>query len=214
MTAALRSLRLGLESDSIGNPVQPTGQRVPVLHRLDFLREQQKRGLESVLAVLGMLQDAPAHPIDHRPMPPHQRIKNDLIAGAEESFDQFPVGSVHQSLGRHPACQAAQIRAQCCRCHVCPALWASFRDSSSRRGGEVVKNLDLLTSRKRERGMFLSVAYASGSSNGSVNARRVRAAGPRRFRAPPAPRRAPPRGPRASRTRSARCNPRSNGPPG
>src|SRR6266481_8917322 len=108
----------------MGNAVEPTRPRVSVLHRPELLGQKQKRGLECVLAVLRMLQDAPANAIDHRPMPTYQGLEYHIVASGEVAFDEFPVRPVHYRFGGHSPCYAAEKVTQLRGCHVCPTkLW-------------------------------------------------------------------------------------------
>ena len=69
VTAARGGLGPGLERRPVGDPVQPTRQGVVLANCAQLVSEHEKGGLESVLGVLDPLQNAPADPINHRPVP-------------------------------------------------------------------------------------------------------------------------------------------------
>ena len=55
--------------------------------------EDEEGGLEGVLGVMGVAQDATADAQHHRPMPAHECLERILILPANESFQQLAVGA-------------------------------------------------------------------------------------------------------------------------
>src|SRR5262249_16488786 len=88
-------------------------------NRLPFPSEDQEGGLEGILGILLLAQDAPADAVDHRPVPAHDGLEDGLVAPGEGSFDELPVGLVSQRFRDHPPREATEEGAQVCRGHTC-----------------------------------------------------------------------------------------------
>src|SRR6516164_4196497 len=103
-------------------------------NRAKSLRQHQAGGLESVFGILVVLQDAPADPVDHRPVPAHDGLENGFVLPREKPLDKLPVGLVSERCRHHPPRQATQEVAYVCRCHVClsPPCPCSPYSSSAR----------------------------------------------------------------------------------
>jgi hypothetical protein len=54
--------------------------------------EDEKRGLEGVLGILMVGQDAAAYTPDHRAMPPHKGREAGVVALFDEAAEEFPIG--------------------------------------------------------------------------------------------------------------------------
>jgi hypothetical protein len=63
----------GAHRQAVGHPIQPTAHSLPPVDRAGLLREDQEGGLEGILGVVQIAQDAPAHTQYHRPVPFQQR---------------------------------------------------------------------------------------------------------------------------------------------
>ena len=74
---AVHGLRLE-RSRVVGHPIEPVADHRAGHDRRGFLDQDEKGGLESVLGVGLVAEDAPAHPQDHRPVPPGQRLERGL----------------------------------------------------------------------------------------------------------------------------------------
>ena len=75
----------------VGDPVEPAPQHLPVADGAGLAGEDQKRGLEGVLSVVGIVQYAPADAQYHRPVRPHDGLECSLIAVRHESLQQPPL---------------------------------------------------------------------------------------------------------------------------
>ena len=64
----------------------------PAPDRAGLLDQDEEGGLEGVLGVVGVAQDAPADGQDHRPVPRHQRLEGRRIALGEEAVEELRVG--------------------------------------------------------------------------------------------------------------------------
>jgi hypothetical protein len=76
--------------------VQPAGQRVGLAYRSGLSSEDEEGGLEGVLGVGLVAQDAAADVQDHRAVPPQEGRESRLVPLAEEPPEQFLVaGAPH-----------------------------------------------------------------------------------------------------------------------
>jgi hypothetical protein len=91
----------GLERHAVSHAVQPAGQGSVPAQAAQVLGEDEEGGLEGVLGVLGVLQDAPADAVDHRAVALHHGVKRRLVPGGKDPFDEVPVGLVGEQLRRH-----------------------------------------------------------------------------------------------------------------
>ena len=94
----------GPQGDASSDPQEPAGQGVPPPDRPRPRCQDQERGLEGILGVVGVAQDVAADIEDHRPMPCHQRLEcrlGGLAAPSEESIQELGVGEVpgHPDMG-------------------------------------------------------------------------------------------------------------------
>jgi hypothetical protein len=70
--------------------VEPGGDLLAAHDRGGLPRQDQERGLEGVLGVVGIAEDASAGAQHHRPVPAHQlgeRLLGGLVAPRQESFE-------------------------------------------------------------------------------------------------------------------------------
>src|SRR5262249_32106126 len=77
---------------TIRNSVKPACQGLFFTNGARLLRQDEKRGLESVLGVVDVAQRAQAEAQDHWPMPPHQLSKGGVVAIVQEGAEQCTVG--------------------------------------------------------------------------------------------------------------------------
>jgi hypothetical protein len=63
--------------------------------------EDEKRGLEGVLGILMIGQDAAAYTPDHRPMPPYKGLEGGFVPLFDEAAEEFPVGRSGRVLLKH-----------------------------------------------------------------------------------------------------------------
>jgi hypothetical protein len=102
----------GVEGGAPGHAVQPGAQIDPPGVPWGFADQDQERGLESILSVGGVAQQAPADAEHHRSMPAHQGRKRLLVLLVEESLQQLPVALVLGGVGVRQPEQLAQAYAR------------------------------------------------------------------------------------------------------
>jgi hypothetical protein len=83
-----------------GDGPQPLVDRLAPGDDSGLAGQDQESGLEDVLGVVLVAQDAPANGQDHAPVAAHQGLKGGLFTPADEAFQQLPVGRFP---GRPPA---------------------------------------------------------------------------------------------------------------
>jgi len=94
----------------VGNAVQPTAQRLALANRTCLASQDEERGLEGVLSVLSMVQDAAAHAQHHRTMTLHQRGECRFRSLVQEAFEQLLIGErIDRLPGGHGAEMAEEI---------------------------------------------------------------------------------------------------------
>ncbi len=69
----------------VRDPIEPGGHRIPVPEGACLAHQDQKRRLERVLDVLGLLEPAPTDRQDHRPVTRDQLSKRRLVAKGDEA---------------------------------------------------------------------------------------------------------------------------------
>ncbi len=102
--AAFRGHRLRLECSVERDSIQVVADARPILQRVALADEHHERGLERVVRIGGVAEDAAAGAQHHRGVPADQRGERGLVAVVEESGEQFAVrGGVRVEAGRHAA---------------------------------------------------------------------------------------------------------------
>ena len=74
------------------NLIQPAGQSVSPSDRPGPLHHHQEGGLEGILGVIGIAEDAAADAQHHRPVPRHQRLEGAGISLFDEAVKELRVG--------------------------------------------------------------------------------------------------------------------------
>ena len=80
---------IGPDRHAVGHPIEPGPQRDAAADRTRFLDEDQERGLEGILGVVRILQDAPADAQDHRPVTRHQDLERRGVIPGGEALEQL-----------------------------------------------------------------------------------------------------------------------------
>jgi hypothetical protein len=88
----------GFHGDAISGTVEPTSQGALVAQGGGVADEHEKRGLESVLSVLLVAQDAATDAHHHRTVPANERSERDFIAASGESVQQLLIALVLTAL--------------------------------------------------------------------------------------------------------------------
>ena len=70
-------------------------------------------------------KDATAHPHDHRPVPPDERLKGDVVALADECVQKLFVGQAHRIAQKHESAQMLNDSFRLAQCHSVPFVDAS-----------------------------------------------------------------------------------------
>jgi hypothetical protein len=94
VAVAPAGVAFGAKGGAVSGAVQPTHQGFPLADRGGLPRQDQERGLQGILGVLGVVQDAPANLLHHRPMSLDQLREGVLIAAEEEQFQQLSIRQV------------------------------------------------------------------------------------------------------------------------
>jgi hypothetical protein len=72
-------------SGSVGNPnrnaMKPRGDRPSISDTTSVSDEDEEGCLKRVLSVVIVTEDPPANPVDHRPVPLHERSKREIRGG-------------------------------------------------------------------------------------------------------------------------------------
>jgi hypothetical protein len=93
----------------IGNPVEPVAQTFLVADSAGAARQHKEGGLEGVLGVVLVAEDAAAHAQDHGPVSLNQGGESGLVAVVGEALEQLTVAKTVGSFGR---CQLAEVAEQ------------------------------------------------------------------------------------------------------
>src|SRR5437660_354169 len=105
-------------SQAEGNRVQPWPDGFVPAQRPGFSGQNDERGLEDIVYVRRMTQDAPAHRMDQRAMPLYQRCESGLIAPAGETLQQLAIGQrVRRFRAGNPA-EVAKDKMECGGSHA------------------------------------------------------------------------------------------------
>ena len=91
--APVLPLRAGLQlrRHPPSDAVQPGTECVGPAQPTRLAHQHQERGLESVVGVVTVVQQAPAHAEHHWAMPPYQRREGCLVALVGEPFEELPI---------------------------------------------------------------------------------------------------------------------------
>jgi hypothetical protein len=80
----------------MSDAVQPVRHHSSWHHGCGLASEDEKRGLEGVLGILMVGQDAAADTPDHRAMPPHKGLEGGFVPLFDEAAEEFPIGRSDQ----------------------------------------------------------------------------------------------------------------------
>src|SRR5262249_54686399 len=92
-----------MECRLMGDAVQPVRHHRWWHNGCGLASEDEKRGLEGVLGILMVGQDAAADTPDHRAMPPHKGREGGFVALVDEAAEEFPIGRSGLVLLQHNA---------------------------------------------------------------------------------------------------------------
>jgi hypothetical protein len=81
-----------LEGDPPRYAMEPAAQRILDPERCRLTRQQAKGRLERVIGVVGIAEDPPADPKDHRAMAVHQRLERQHLAPGHVTLQDLGVG--------------------------------------------------------------------------------------------------------------------------
>jgi hypothetical protein len=76
----------------MSDAVQPVRHQSSWHDGCGLASEDEERGLEGVLGILVVGQDAAAYTPDHRAMPPHKGREGGFVALFDEAAEEFPIG--------------------------------------------------------------------------------------------------------------------------
>jgi hypothetical protein len=88
----LGSLFAGLQGGSPGHAIKPAGQRFWFADGPCFAEKNEERGLESILRIMAIMEDAATDTQNHWPMTPHQGFKRRIFTMSEERCNQLRIG--------------------------------------------------------------------------------------------------------------------------
>jgi hypothetical protein len=89
---AQRSLGARPERDALSDAMQPATDRLLLADRGSPADEDEERGLEGVLGVVGVAQHPPADTQDHRAVAAHEGLEGALIAAQRKNLQELPIG--------------------------------------------------------------------------------------------------------------------------
>src|SRR5262249_10544185 len=138
-TAAVLS-GAGAQGGVVSDRVQPAGQFAARPQAPALVQQDQEGGLEGVLSVVGVGQDAPADPQHHRPVPVQERLKRFRVVLPEEALQQQRVGDRRRPLGRGQESGGAEDCFQQGAGHrTLPVGVCFFLFELRRGGGEIIR---------------------------------------------------------------------------
>src|SRR5262249_34965454 len=79
------------ERGAVGRAIEPIADQLLPPDGRGLADEHQKRGLEGVVGVVGIAEDAATHAQDHRPMPADQGRERALVPPRNEALQQLAV---------------------------------------------------------------------------------------------------------------------------
>jgi hypothetical protein len=102
--------RLGprVPGDPEGNPIEPVCQVLAPADRAGLAEQHQERCLEGIFGTVTIWQNAPADAPDHGPVPRQQAREGNLIAAADEAFQQLGIGRRAIGLQRRQSADVAK----------------------------------------------------------------------------------------------------------
>jgi hypothetical protein len=89
----------GVEGDAVGDLVEPAGEGLAAADGAGAASEGEERGLEGVLGLVGIAEDATADVQHHFPVAPHEQFKGGLVVAVVEPFQELSVGHAGQPPG-------------------------------------------------------------------------------------------------------------------
>jgi hypothetical protein len=105
-----------LEGGLVGHAVEPVGDHLAGHDRVGLADQDEEGGLEIVLGIMTIPQDAAADTPHHRPMPPHQRGQG-VFTMVEEVFQELAIGPSRARAGQHGSAQVLDDLTQVARRH-------------------------------------------------------------------------------------------------
>jgi hypothetical protein len=96
----------GLARQAVGDAVQPAADRLAASDRRGLARQDQEGGLEGVLGIVGVAEDAAADAEHHRPVAADEGLERRFVARHGEALEQVGVAGVG---GAPPPYQRAQV---------------------------------------------------------------------------------------------------------
>src|SRR5579883_649315 len=106
--ALSRRLTTRLERDTSSDAVQPSRKRIRLLERMRPASQYQENCLQSILGLMGIAENAPAHTQHHIAMTSDQRGKGRFIPLIDVALQKPSVGAVGRLCGRCPALHLGQ----------------------------------------------------------------------------------------------------------
>lgn len=104
-----RGPALAADRHAVRDAEQPTRDRPAIADRTGPVRQDQEDGLEGVLGVVRVVEDAPADPQDHRPVPAHQLLESRLARLAAIRDEPVQQLAVRRRPDRPEVPQPAQL---------------------------------------------------------------------------------------------------------
>src|SRR5262249_37434580 len=91
----------GFPGGFAGHTVEPIANCLFQYETTSLANEDQEGRLECVLGIVVVVQEAAAHPPDHRAVPTHEGTKRSIITAAEECLQQLLVGQAFAIAQKH-----------------------------------------------------------------------------------------------------------------
>jgi hypothetical protein len=111
--------RLGARGDSVCNLVQPAANCLSPSNGIRLARQHQKRGLERVLGVLLVPEDAAANALNHGRVSPYQRGEGGFITLPGKTLQQLGIRRLGWNARRTQPPNLLKNGARLCAGHYC-----------------------------------------------------------------------------------------------
>jgi hypothetical protein len=116
----------------VGDAIQPVGEQLAAAKGRRPADENQEGGLEGVLGVGRVPQDAPADAPDHRAVPPHQDRDRRLIPAEKEALQQLLVAQGRLLGQQHGPTQVVEDLAHWATARSCTGVEEVARPAARR----------------------------------------------------------------------------------
>jgi hypothetical protein len=108
---------LGILGGVKGDAVKPIAEQFGPRNGVSFMQKHKEGGLEGILGVLPMMENALAHPKHQRPVAVDQSREGICVPAGDEALEQVPVRRFAIAVSLHHAAEMADEAVELSRCH-------------------------------------------------------------------------------------------------